>query len=110
MGDMYIYPSEGSAYIVTVFNMVVFRPFADEVLSGSIHSISETGMKVSVGFFDEIFVPAHRLPSPHEYESGETEDGEAGAEAACRSRRQGRPRGHGSRRRGTCESARRGLS
>jgi len=81
MGDMYIYPSEGSAYIVTVFNMVVFRPFADEVLSGSIHSISETGMKVSVGFFDEIFVPAHRLPSPHEYESGETEDGEAGAEA-----------------------------
>lgn len=78
MGDMYIYASEGAAYIVTVFNMVVFRPFADEVLCGSIHSITEAGMKVSVGFYDEIFVPAHRLPSPHEYEDGETEDGEPG--------------------------------
>lgn len=78
MGDMYIYPNEGAAYIVTVFNMVVFRPFADEVLSGAIHSMDETGMKVSVGFFHEIFVPAHRLPAPHDYESGEGEDGEPG--------------------------------
>ena len=81
MGDMYIYANEGAAYIVTIFHMVVFRPFTDEVLSGTIHSISATGMKVSVGFYDEIFVPAHRLPAPHEYDAGDTEDGEPGPEA-----------------------------
>ena len=74
MGDMYIYANEGAAYIVTVFNMVVFRPFVDEVLTGSIRSIDEAGLKVSVGFFDEISVPAHRLPTPHDYDGGDGED------------------------------------
>jgi DNA-directed RNA polymerase III subunit RPC8 len=74
MGDMFIYPNEGAAYIVTVFNLIVFRPFVDEVMVGTIHKIDETGVVCSVGFFDEIFIPASYLPIPSTYDSGEKED------------------------------------
>jgi DNA-directed RNA polymerase III subunit RPC8 len=70
MGDMYIYPNEGAAYIVTIFNMIMFRPFTDEVLVGTICKVDETGLKVSLGFFDEVLVPANLLPSPSTYDAG----------------------------------------
>lgn len=57
VGDPLIYPGDGSAHIKTKFRMVVFRPFIGEVLYGKIKSCSEKGIFVTMGFFDDIFIP-----------------------------------------------------
>jgi hypothetical protein len=43
MAEMFIYPNEGAAYIVTVFNMTMFRPFIDEVLVGKVYGCTPEG-------------------------------------------------------------------
>jgi len=40
------------------FRMIVFRPFKGEILMGKILSSSDMGIRISMGFFDDIFVPA----------------------------------------------------
>lgn len=80
MAEMFIYPNEGAAYIVTVFNMTMFRPFIDEVLVGKVYGCTPEGVRVSLDFFEDIFVPANNLPTPHEFQEGS--DGSDGAEAS----------------------------
>ena len=92
--------NEGAAYIVTVFNMLVFRPFIDEIMVrtpaaalpspypacrplhsglfsppppqpsppqvGEVLECRPDGIRVSIKFFHEIFVPgAHSKPTLH---------------------------------------------
>jgi hypothetical protein len=72
-----------SAFSV-VFRMVVFRPFSGEVILGKVKSSDEDGIRrmfscgfysslltyphnlllVSVGFFDDIYIPLSYLPTP----------------------------------------------
>ncbi|KAK7208092.1 RNA polymerase III subunit Rpc25-domain-containing protein [Myxozyma melibiosi] len=61
VGDGLIRHGDGSAYIKTVFRLVVFRPFIGEVLVGWVSSCSEEGIKVRMGFFDDIFIPKEYL-------------------------------------------------
>ncbi|KAK9383917.1 RNA polymerase III subunit Rpc25-domain-containing protein [Kockiozyma suomiensis] len=61
VGDGLIRHGDGSAYIKTVFRLVVFRPFVGEILVGWISSCSEDGIKVRMGFFDDIFIPKEYL-------------------------------------------------
>jgi DNA-directed RNA polymerase III subunit RPC8 len=49
IGDAYIYPSDGSAHYKADFKLLVFRPFIGEVLTGTIMSCTEEGLKVSLG-------------------------------------------------------------
>lgn len=69
VGDPYVYPGEGSAHQRVTFRLVVFRPFVGEVLIGKLVSSNNEGIKVSLGFFDDILIPAHLLQSPSEYRS-----------------------------------------
>lgn len=64
IGDANIFPGDASAYYKVVFQVVVFRPFKNEVLRGKIKSSSETGVTVSVGFFDDIVIPSSLLRHP----------------------------------------------
>jgi len=57
-----IYPGEGSAHCVCTFNFVFFRPFVGEVLDGVIEDSDETGLRISVSFFDDIWIPRENLP------------------------------------------------
>jgi hypothetical protein len=69
--------------IVVVFRLVVFRPFASEVIVGKVKSSDEDGIRrasiaflesterpdnslppVTVGFFDDIYIPTAYLPQP----------------------------------------------
>lgn len=67
LGDPYIYPSEGSAHHLVRFRMVVFRPFVGEILTGKIVSCNKDGLKVSMGFFDDVFIPSSCLQKPSVY-------------------------------------------
>ena len=60
MGDAYILPGDGSSHTPVKFRFIVFRPFIDEVLVGKVKSCSREGVQISMGFFDDLFIP-------HEY-------------------------------------------
>ena len=67
IGDPYIYPSEGSSIQIVKFRMVVFRPFAGEIMTGKLISSNREGLKISVDFFDDILIPAALLQAPCVY-------------------------------------------
>ncbi|CAB3397300.1 unnamed protein product [Caenorhabditis bovis] len=84
IGDSYILPGEGNCRVRVTFRMIVFRPFKDEVIEGKVIGSSKLGLTLSLEFFEDIFVPAEKLPEPHVFEEDgqvwyweyPTEDGE----------------------------------
>ncbi len=71
IGDAYLYPSDGAAHHRVTFRLMVFRPFVGEVLVGRVAQCSENGIRVSLGFFDDIFVPSYLLQTPSEFDARE---------------------------------------
>ena len=67
--DAMLYPADGGAHHPVVFRCVVFRPFVGEVAVGTITGANKDGIKVSLDFFDDVFVPSYLLPQPAEYDS-----------------------------------------
>lgn len=72
IGDSYILPGEGDCRVRVTFRMIVFRPFVDEVIEAKVIGSSRQGLTLSIEFFEDIFVPAEKLPEPHVFE----EDGQ----------------------------------
>eukprot|EP00298_Acanthocystis_sp_HF-20_P028109 c6647_g1_i1.p1 GENE.c6647_g1_i1~~c6647_g1_i1.p1 ORF type:complete len:241 (+),score=76.87 c6647_g1_i1:3-725(+) len=67
VGDAYIYPGDGAAHIKCTFRFIVFKPFIDEVLVGKIVSSSIDGIRVSLGFFDNIRIPPEMMNEQSEF-------------------------------------------
>lgn len=67
VGDPYLYPGEGACVRHLKFRLVVFRPLVGEVLTGRVIAANKDGLKVSVGFFDDIVIPGSLLQDPSEY-------------------------------------------
>ena len=59
-----IYPGDGAAHITVLLNLLVFRPFIGEIINGTVNHIDEKGIKVSIGFFQDIIVEKYVLPNP----------------------------------------------
>ena len=57
-----LHPGEASVDLVVRFSMVLFRPFVGEIVVGKLVRCDVKGLYVSLGFFDDIFVPASCLP------------------------------------------------
>eukprot|EP00601_Ochromonadales_sp_CCMP2298_P018184 CAMPEP_0173221318 /NCGR_PEP_ID=MMETSP1142-20121109/2658_1 /TAXON_ID=483371 /ORGANISM="non described non described, Strain CCMP2298" /LENGTH=150 /DNA_ID=CAMNT_0014149343 /DNA_START=380 /DNA_END=829 /DNA_ORIENTATION=- len=49
--------------------MIVFRPFMGEILTGTLVGSSKDGVKISLGLFSDVLVPAPLLQAPCEYDS-----------------------------------------
>uniref|UniRef100_A0A915PHZ4 Uncharacterized protein n=1 Tax=Setaria digitata TaxID=48799 RepID=A0A915PHZ4_9BILA len=78
IGVSYILPGDGSTHTKVKFRFVVFRPFIDEVIEAKVLSSNAEGLMLSVVFFEDIFIPAHRLPQPSVFEEEEQpEDGQS---------------------------------
>ncbi|CAN6441090.1 unnamed protein product [Victoria cruziana] len=60
----FILPGEGASTYTVVFGVVMFRPFVGEVIIGKIKSSDDTGLCLSLGFFEDIHVPNDALPQP----------------------------------------------
>ena len=73
IGDPYVYPGEGASHQVVNFRMVIFRPFAGEVMLGRILSSSIDGLRVTTEFFDDIFIPSSLLQTNSEFDRGKKE-------------------------------------
>ena len=64
VGEAHLYASNASMHLPVEFRLVMFRPYVGEVLTGTVVSSDPKGMRVSLGFFDEIHVPSRLLQSP----------------------------------------------
>jgi len=59
---------DGGSHHECKFRLVVFRPFVEEVCLGKIKKSSAEGVQVSLGFFDDIFIPAYWMLRPSTFE------------------------------------------
>uniref|UniRef100_A0A1I7XG31 TPR_REGION domain-containing protein n=1 Tax=Heterorhabditis bacteriophora TaxID=37862 RepID=A0A1I7XG31_HETBA len=71
VGVTYILPGEGDGHTRIKFRFVVFRPHVDEVIEAKVVSSNRQGLILSVQFFEDITIPAERLPEPHVFEENE---------------------------------------
>ncbi|KAG5641879.1 hypothetical protein DXG03_004019 [Asterophora parasitica] len=62
---------DGFLWYKVVFRMVVFRPFASEVIIAKVKSSDQEGIRLSVGFFDDIYIPVAYLPQPTAFDPNE---------------------------------------
>jgi len=67
----FVYPSDGAAFFKVRFRLVVFRPFIGEILVGRLKSCNREGLRVSLGFTDDIIIPEHALQDPSFYDEAE---------------------------------------
>jgi len=67
VNDSYIYPADGAAHVDVKFNMVVFKPFPGEILEGHVVELTQDYVRISLGFFQDIYVAAPALPQPSEF-------------------------------------------
>ena len=59
-----LHPGHASAHYLVRFSVAIFRPFIGEIIVGTVVRCDKTGIFVSLGFFDDIFVPAALLHRP----------------------------------------------
>nr|XP_027095709.1 DNA-directed RNA polymerase III subunit RPC8 isoform X2 [Coffea arabica] len=60
----FIFPGDGASTYTVRFRLLMFRPFLGEVISARLKESSSTGLRLSLGFFDDIYIPRALLPSP----------------------------------------------
>lgn len=61
----------GSSHTDVIFRYIVFRPEIGSLLSGKIKSCTRDGVIVTLGFFDDIFIPKDELQHPSRFEETE---------------------------------------
>ncbi|CAA7026387.1 unnamed protein product [Microthlaspi erraticum] len=59
----FVLPGDGAATYQVGFRIVVFRPFVGEVISAKLKESDANGLRLTLGFFEDIYVPAPFLPT-----------------------------------------------
>ncbi|XP_047306757.1 DNA-directed RNA polymerase III subunit RPC8 [Impatiens glandulifera] len=57
----FIFAGHGASTYTVKFRMIMFRPFIGEVITAVLKEADANGVRLSVGFFDDIYVPAHKM-------------------------------------------------
>ncbi|OBZ73713.1 DNA-directed RNA polymerase III subunit rpc8 [Grifola frondosa] len=71
VGEGKVRYGDGCLWYKVVFRLVVFRPFPSEVILARVKSSDEEGIRLTVGFFDDMFIPLVYLPEPSAFDSKE---------------------------------------
>ena len=71
VGESQLYPGSGAHHTAVEFRLIVFRPYIGEIMTGTVVASDTTGVRVSLGFFDEIHVPARLLQKPSSFSQEE---------------------------------------
>ncbi|CAN8295255.1 unnamed protein product [Cochlearia groenlandica] len=65
----FVLPGDGAATYKVGFRIVVFRPFVGEVISAKFkESDDANGLRLTLGYFQDIYVPAPLIPTPNRCE------------------------------------------
>ncbi|EIM86621.1 polymerase III polypeptide H [Stereum hirsutum FP-91666 SS1] len=62
---------DGFLWYAVVFRLTVFRPFPSEVILAKVKSSDEDGIHLSVGFFEDMWIPLNYLPQPSAFDVNE---------------------------------------
>ncbi|KAJ6581103.1 polymerase III polypeptide H [Mycena capillaripes] len=62
---------DGFLWYKVIFRMVIFRPFTSEVLLAKVMSSDHNGIRLTLGFFDDIYIPVTYLPLPNAFDPNE---------------------------------------
>ncbi|KAF9524411.1 RNA polymerase III subunit Rpc25-domain-containing protein [Crepidotus variabilis] len=62
---------DGYLWYKVIFRMVIFRPFTSEVIVAKVKSSDEDGIRLTVGFFDDMYIPSAYLPQPSAFDPNE---------------------------------------
>ncbi|KAJ7493341.1 RNA polymerase III subunit Rpc25-domain-containing protein [Mycena galericulata] len=62
---------DGFLWYKVIFRMVIFRPFQSEVILAKVMSSDQNGIRLSLDFFDDIYIPVHYLPYPNAFDPNE---------------------------------------
>mmetsp|Transcript_20325 Transcript_20325/g.26340 ORF Transcript_20325/g.26340 Transcript_20325/m.26340 type:complete len:271 (-) Transcript_20325:189-1001(-) len=63
-----VHPQDGCASYQVEFQLLVWRPFAGEIIQGRLIGSHHAGLRVSLDFFEDIIIPLENLPSPNTYD------------------------------------------
>ncbi len=61
IGDQFVYPAEGAAHLLVRFRLIIFVPFEGEILTGNVIAVDPNGIKISLDFFTDIYIPSYNL-------------------------------------------------
>lgn len=64
---------DGCTYYKITFRLIVFRPFVGEVLVGKVSSCDEEGIRITMGFFEDVHISRDQLPSPSGYDHSQAQ-------------------------------------
>ncbi|PBK94801.1 polymerase III polypeptide H [Armillaria gallica] len=62
---------DGFLYYKVIFRLVVFRPFTSEVILAKVKSSDADSIRLTMGFFDDIYIPSIYLPQPSAFDPNE---------------------------------------
>ncbi|XAR61141.1 DNA-directed RNA polymerase [Bertholletia excelsa] len=63
----FIFPGDGASTYTVHFRLIMFRPFIGEVIGAKLKESDSNGLRLSLGFFEDIYIPAHLLPNPSHF-------------------------------------------
>ncbi|KAL1202071.1 hypothetical protein V5N11_015014 [Cardamine amara subsp. amara] len=63
-----VLPGDGAATYKVVFRVIVFRPFVGEVISAKFKESDANGLRLTLGFFEDIYVLVPHMPKPNRCE------------------------------------------
>jgi len=64
VGEGKVRYGDGFLWYTVVFRLTVFRPFPTEIILAKVKSSDEDGIQLSVGFFEDMWIPLVYLPQP----------------------------------------------
>ncbi|KAK3441224.1 DNA-directed RNA polymerase III subunit RPC8 [Eucalyptus grandis] len=64
----FIFPGDGAPTYTVECRLLVFRPFVGEIIDAKLKEFDKDGLRLSMGFFDDIYIPFHLLPYPSRFE------------------------------------------
>nr|CAG4648238.1 EOG090X0DHL [Moina brachiata]SVE93258.1 EOG090X0DHL [Moina brachiata] len=82
-GESFILPGDSGHHTKVEFRFIVFRPFMEQILVGRVKNSTKDFVQVTLGFFDDIYIPAENLIKTSRFDEAEqtwvweyeTEDG-----------------------------------
>ncbi|XP_074319591.1 uncharacterized protein LOC141656551 [Silene latifolia] len=60
----FVLPDNGAPTYTVVFRMIMFRPYIGEIIEGKLLESDTKGVRLSLGFFEDIYVPSYALQQP----------------------------------------------
>ncbi|GJZ96152.1 DNA-directed RNA polymerase III subunit RPC8 [Tanacetum coccineum] len=63
----FIFANEGAPTYTVKFRLIIFRPYVGEIVSAKLKESNRTGLRLTLGFFDDIYIPELLMPEPSHF-------------------------------------------